>query len=236
MKCLYTNADSLQNKLTELHTYIDTESIDIVAITESLCKNPSSDYDPVFVIDGFDCVQNNSGRGTLLFLRKNIEYTRLTECEDIFHASIVCKIRVEKSEFVLGVIYRSPNSTDNETQKVNDLVSHVSEKFNRLKVVIVGDFNFREIDWKEDICDKNEKHLASMFLDCVQENYLSQLIMEPTHHRGNQEPSLVDLIITNTQTDTFIQNIVHHPPLGKSHHSTIIFNLNIETAESENEV
>ena len=70
LNCLYTNADSLQNKLTELQTYIDSECIDMIAITESLCKNPSADYDPVFVIEGFDCIQNNGGRGTFIVFKE----------------------------------------------------------------------------------------------------------------------------------------------------------------------
>ena len=53
IKCLYTNADSVLNKLTELEAYIEKENIDIVAITETLCKNPADDYIPVFIIQGF---------------------------------------------------------------------------------------------------------------------------------------------------------------------------------------
>ena len=48
------------------------ENIDIIAITESLCKNPAKDYDPVFIISGFECIMNNAGRGTLLFLRNGL--------------------------------------------------------------------------------------------------------------------------------------------------------------------
>ena len=101
----------------------------MIAITESLCKNPSADYDPIFVIEGFDCIQNNGGRGTLLFLKKNIEYTRLLEYEAMFHACIICKVKVKQSEFIFGVIYRSPNSTNFETMKVNEVISHVAEKY-----------------------------------------------------------------------------------------------------------
>ena len=56
-----------------MQRYIESENIDIIAITESLCKNPSDGYDPIFILNGYVCVSNNKGRGTLLFIRSNLE-------------------------------------------------------------------------------------------------------------------------------------------------------------------
>ena len=67
LNCLYTNTDVLHNKLEELQTYTDKMNIDIVAITETLLKNPDDDHKPVFILKGFQCVQNDNGRGTALF-------------------------------------------------------------------------------------------------------------------------------------------------------------------------
>ena len=69
--------------------------------------------------------------------------------------------------------------------------------FYKKKIVLVGDFNYPDIDWKNDTCDKNVNHKASKFLECVHKNYLSQLITEPTHYRGTQTPTLVDVVLTN---------------------------------------
>ena len=59
LKCLYTNTDVLYNKMDELTMYVDSECIDIIAITETLSKHRNDDYTPVFVINGFNCLQNN---------------------------------------------------------------------------------------------------------------------------------------------------------------------------------
>ncbi len=53
---------------------------------------------------------------------------------------------------------------------------------------MIGDFNFRDIDWSD-----NSAHsaTASTFLDCVSDNYLHQLVTEPT-----REKYVNDLLLT----------------------------------------
>ena len=42
LRCLYTNTDRLQNKLTELETFCIENKIDLIAITETLPKEKYS--------------------------------------------------------------------------------------------------------------------------------------------------------------------------------------------------
>ena len=212
--------------MMELQIFIESNDIDIIAITESLCKNPTEGYDPVFILKGYDCVANNKGRGTLLFIKNTLEYITLSQYEDVFSPSTICKISIDKSsDIILGVIYRSPSSTEEDSQKLNNLIDQISEKYCKKNIVLVGDFNYKEIDWKKDMCEKNDSHIASKFLECIHRNYLEQLIEEDTHHRGDQTPSLIDLILTNQKE--IVEEIVYQPPLGKSHHTMICFNLNV---------
>ena len=67
-------------------------------------------------------------------------------------------------------------------------------------------------------------HINSKFLECVHEYYLTQLIKEPTHIRGEQNPTLIDLILCNDSD--FVESISHYAPFGLSHHSVICFSLN----------
>ncbi|MCP3853075.1 MAG: hypothetical protein GY694_23025, partial [Gammaproteobacteria bacterium] len=165
------------------------------------------------------------GRGTALFIKDNLECTPLTLYENVFSPCNICKIDVDKDNtFIFGVIYRSPSSTDEENVKVNELVNKLCNDFYKKKIVLVGDFNYPDIDWKNDTCDKNVNHKASKFLECVHKNYLSQLITEPTHYRGTQTPTLVDVVLTN-ESD-FIYDLELHAPFGKSHHSVVCFALN----------
>ena len=63
------------------------------------------------------------------------------------------------------------------------------------------------------------------FLECVHSNCLYQLVDQPTHHRGDQTPTLIDLVISN-QND-LVHDIKYNAPLGKSHHSMISFQLDV---------
>ena len=110
------------------------------------------------------------------------------------------------------------------------MLNTVSEKNKNKKVVITGDFNFRDINWKEESCNKSDDHAASKFLECIQVNNLTQHVNSPTHHRALQTPTLIDLILSNESE--LVQNVVSCSPLGNSHHSVLCFNLDITTSLS----
>ena len=48
---------------------------------------------------------------------------------------------------------------------------------------------------------------------------------EPTHHRPNQQANILDLILTNEER--MVSHMVHSAPLGKSHHSVLLFTLHV---------
>ena len=156
---------------------------------------------------------------------------RYNDFENLFSPSIFCKVKTSNSNlnniFNIGVIYRSPNSSDLENDNFNSLIAKVAKKFlnSGEKLVLVGDFNFPDICWESETCDKPEHNVSSQFLNNIHENYLVQFVDKPTHFRPNQTPTQIDLILANDPD--FINNIEYHPPIGKSHHSVISFNIDI---------
>ena len=59
------------------------------------------------------------------------------------------KINISKEKyFVFGAIYRSPNCSEKENDDICTQIYNVSKRFHGLdqKYVIVGDFNYPEID------------------------------------------------------------------------------------------
>ena len=231
VKCLYTNTDTLHNKLDEIKLFVDKEDIHFLAITETLSKS-SIDCEPIFILPGFECISNNGGRGVALFVKDGTEFTRITDYDDIFSPSVVCHIKLPDVEsFILAVIYRSPNSGELENENVYKFVSCICKNHARDKIVIAGDFNYPDIDWTNDICNKADDHIASKFLPCTQENYLNQIIESPTHFRGNQNPTLIDLILTNDVN--FVQDLAFHPPFGKSHHVVLTFSIDLNPIYTE---
>ena len=62
------------------------------------------------------------------------------------------------------------------------------------------------------------------FVETIRDCYLHQHIDEPTRRHGNDEPSLIDLVVIDEDMQVF--DVTHHVPLGKSDHSVITFKFN----------
>ena len=214
---LYSNVDSLSNKIEELKTYIDLYKSDIILLTETLPKNPSNQYENVFNIDGFSCCEDMTGRGVCIFYKEHLDVTILNKINDMYHPSIFMTIKSVNKSFNIGLVYRSPNSDFKENKKLNNQINFASRKLENL--VIFGDFNHPSIDWDYNSCSKNEDHPDSLFLFEFIKLKTNQLITKTTHHKPNCKPSTIDLIIT--KTPDIISKIEHCPPIGKSHHDTL---------------
>ena len=60
------------------------------------------------------------------------------------------------------------------------------------------------------------------FIESLRDCYLHQHVEEPTRRRGTDEPSLLDLVLTNEAMQ--VSDITHRAPIGKSDHDVILFN------------
>ena len=65
------------------------------------------------------------------------------------------------------------------------------------------------------------KSVEVKFIETVRDSFLHQHVTEVTRSRGNDNPSLIDLILSDEEMQ--ISNIQYHSPLGKSDHSVILF-------------
>ena len=162
-------------------------------------------------------------RGVSLFVKDGFDVVRLTDLENIFQPSIICKITPKggKEALIFGVVYRSPSCELNE--KVREQLYKLYGTNRKEQVIIVGDYNHPEINWREDRCHTSESHNAWKFLDVMHDNYIFQNVQLPTHQRGQQQPNILDLILSDREGR--VNNLEHLPPLGKSHHSMLVFEL-----------
>ena len=80
--------------------------------------------------------------------------------------------------------------------------------------VIVGDFNYPDIDWESSLAGPNGYN----FLESVQDFFLYQHIHKPTR-AGN----ILDLVLSTEQN--MIENITVNESLGTSDHNTIEFSI-----------
>ena len=88
--------------------------------------------------------------------------------------------------------------------------------------MFIGDFNYWNINWDSwSTASDNVDSEEYKFLKSVQDAYLFQHINKPTRWRGDDEPHILDLLMTN-ESD-MISELKYHSPLGKSDHCVLQF-------------
>ena len=210
---MYTNADSLSNKLNETETYASLYKADVILITEYLSKNTSSNFANIYKINGFNSIECNEGRGVGIFYKEHLQVSTHDKINDLYKPSIFINVKTDSKPLNIGLIYRSPNNDACENKKLNKQLAFASKKLKNL--ILFGDFNHPSIEWEFNYCKRNEDHCDSQFLFEVTKNNLSQLITKPTHFKPKCKPTLIDLI--STKNPELISNITHNPPIGKSY-------------------
>ena len=187
---LYSNVDSLLNKRAELEHLIEENKYDLILLTEILPKNYSALDICEFAIDGYDVFipSLNSGRGVALYAKMKFNVSideDLTNSE--FQESIWCRLKLSGADsLLLGVVYRSPSSSDSNNNMLNELLVKASCTKDT-HILITGDFNYKNIDWdlKECLISDN---VAESFIEFVNDSYLYQHIHEPTRIREGKNP------------------------------------------------
>ena len=121
-----------------------------------------------------------------------------------------CEIKLEgKDRLLIGCIYRSPNSNDENNSKLSQDLTKICSKLNS-HVLICGDFNYPNINWENGKCSS---HGASYFMEGIRDYFLHQHVTDPTHHRPNQEANILDLVLTNEEG--MVSQLDHKAPVGK---------------------
>ena len=80
-------------------------------------------------------------------------------------------------------------------------------------VIMMGDFNCKEVCCEEWCTGGGEESWVSILLDLVMNNILTQWIKENTGFRCNEKPSRLDLLLTKELE--VIRKANYHCPLGK---------------------
>ena len=152
IKCMYTNADTLTNKMPELKALVKDIQPSVIAITEVIPKNYrypvqkaeikiSEDYN-IFP----ECI-SNMGRGITIQLHKSIEAQEVN-IQTTFEESIWCEGKLEGNDrLLIGCIYRSESGTTENNNKLRELIWKIST-LGYSHVLIMGDFNYKDIRWE----------------------------------------------------------------------------------------
>jgi len=233
LKVLYSNVDSLINKRTELLHVMEDGDFDLIVFTEVLPKNCKSIQECELYIDNYDLFIRSlsSGRGVAIYVKSSLKANLVDDLtEDEFIESVWCRIKLVNTDSLLvGAIYRSPSSSEDNNRRLNELLIRATS-VNDSHLLVAGDFNFKDIDWELKECLSNDQQQLS-FLECFNDCYLYQHVLEPTRYREGNQPSILDLVCSNEEQ--MIDSIQYMEPLGKSDHVMLSFTFNCYSTDDQ---
>ena len=224
LKCINTNAQSLQYKMDELKQVIKENDVKIVAVTESWGQEWK---EVALEMDGFNMYKKHRtdgrrGGGCVLYVSQELKSYACKELENVQgDDAIWCWVKLEnKARILVGCMYRSPSSSEDNNNHFMNQIIKASDVANQNRILIMGDFNINDINWEENEAEGAIEALPYRFYECTKDSYLHQHVFAPTRFRNEQESTL-DLIFTKEEDD--IKNIEVLQPLGKSDHGVIVF-------------
>ena len=231
LKVLYTNADQLTStKKTELTNLIARERPLIIAVCEAKPKNAKErslkDYEiPNFVLHPVN-LEEAEGRGIAVYTHESISKSTIQIVPNSdFKEACLLEVRLRGGDLLLfGCLYRSPTTTDTSAlnnTNLNQLLRYISlRKYTH--VCLIGDFNYKCINWTKWTTICSDESAEKLFIEACRDCFLHQHVEKPTRRRGDDEPSILDLIFTNEEMQ--VSEVKHMSPLGKSDHEVLSFN------------
>ena len=155
------------------------------------------------------------GGGFILYIKESIQAYEIklekeAECEE----AVLCNIVTGNSTLTVALVYRSPNISMEENEKIHNAIKEVSKR----DCIIMGDFNHGHIQWTSLQSTGREDQ---EFLNLVQDSFLSQHVLEVT--RGE---NVLDIVLSSQKE--FVDNVKICEPLGCSDHNQIHFNINVK--------
>ena len=222
IKCVCLNARSIINKKNELNIMVDDIKPHIIGITESWAHKDITDAElglESYVMFRKDRIGKKGG-GVLLYIKDTIPaYEVQLQDEADCNEAIWCNLVTGHTTVTIGVVYRCPNITKPNNEKIHNAISEVSKG----DCIIMGDFNHGNIKWDTLQSTGVED---STFLCLVQDNFLTQHVLEPT-----RAARVLDIVLSSQKE--FVDNVEIHEPLGSSDHNQLHFNINIKSDKTK---
>ena len=201
---IHLNIRSLPANLSSFLSYLDNldHTFSVIGLTETWL-NPSNVSS--YCIDGYNHVYRtrclSKGGGISLFVSK---YFVSSEMVDLclvneYIESLFVKISNNNMSYVIGLVYRPPNST---LIKFIEILNDILAEISHMPCYIMGDYNIDLL--------KHECHPPTeRFLDTMYSNSLLPMIFKPTRETETTA-TLIDNIFTNKYNvnDTIFQGIL----------------------------
>ena len=130
IKCVCLNARSIISKTNELNIMVDDIKPHIIGITESWAHNDITYAE--LGLEGYVMFRKarigKKEEGVLLYTKENIPAYEVQLSEEAdFNDAIWCKLVTGHTTVTIGVVYRCPNITKQNNEKIHNAISEVSK-------------------------------------------------------------------------------------------------------------
>ena len=180
------NVNSIRNKFENIHEILGSLLLDCMFINES--KLDDSFTNNLYIVDNYTLYRHDRtshAGGIMGYIRSDIPHTREPDYElDLdFVESIAIKIVINKENWLLMGLYRSPCS--NERDFICSLSNVIELALSNFKqIILIGDLNFNLV-------------LKSPLLDFCDQFSLKNVINGFTCYKSIDNPSLIDVCLLN---------------------------------------
>ncbi len=223
-------------KVIELEAFCEVNSINIMAVTESWCKDDTEDR--TINMNGFSKLfrrdrLNRVGGGILLYATDDINIERLQDIEPD-ESEIMCfefQLPKKVNKYVFLCVCYRPNDKHivDFLCDLQDIYDYTADK-DYYNFLCVGDFNTKNNAFCNTDISNVEGEILKAILDS---NGLHQLVNFPTrfdiHHNRS---SCLDYVITNNEN--FVCNVEGYGPIANSDHIPVGFQINSKIPKIKN--
>ena len=223
IKVMYTNIDTFLNKREELQARLVIADTDILGLAEMLPKKKMEFNSCEYNIRNYSLFMGlNPKRGVAIYVKDKHKVQSHVFPHSDFEEATWCIIQLDKGDKLLvGVMYRrSPNSSPSNNLSLLKLLDNVADS-NCSHILMMGDFNYRGIDWVNNTSQHGSGSDTTEFMETVQTLGWYQHVNQNTRFRQGDTPSLLDLVLTNEEDR--VVNLMFDSPVGKSDHVVITF-------------
>ena len=218
LKCLYTNAQGLRNKLEELCDHCLEDMPDIVAVTETWFRQDICDAE--LAIPNFCLLRNDRssrGGGVALYYHNSLSCVQICDEELFLQDTLWCTLKLEQdTTCVIAVIYRPPSACESFNQALLEKIRLGCTR-HQTATLLLGDFNLPQLYSQNHV----EQSIESQFQQMLEEIPLFNHVYEFTRIRADERPSILDLVLSDEVNA--IEQIRYASPLGRSDHLVLKF-------------
>ena len=162
--------------------------------------------------------KGRTGGGVCIFVNNQIDSFEILDSDlcNIEVQQIWCGINLKSEVILTGCLYRPPGNNISD-DKIIDAIRMSNKLLEYSKysgIILCGDFNCPKINWNErsGATPLGVDSFEYRLVECLDDCYFFQNVLEPTFITSNNRKSLLDLIIT--ENPDRIYNITHGPLKG----------------------